>query len=666
MKVIKKLKKMKSGGKKALALIIVGAIIGGAKGCVSQKTSKKIYLVDIKDKYQNELILKDKDGNPIELMECDKEDLLAIVSEKKFKDNKDYQVVLVSDTGKMQSGYVEGKFLDEDVLDTEQISKDVFDDEAVVTATKGAWLREKPIVDKETENATYLDKKQNVISSSVTISNGEDSYLWNQGIAYKDKDIKVGYIASDYIASKKFDNIKGKRFVVSTKNNIPLKLRSEANKDAEVICSIPSNNEVILLNSYPSVSDDEHDWFYVAVNTDNGVKFGYVCATYYGKKGTIHYLVEKIHENEDNSKKILIEVNTDKDNGIPLKLRDGIGTTSRIISELSNKTKIYTTSYDINEIEKNIDDKNNKWLKVSLVTGEVGYVRYDYINNVKVKESMDDEVYTLNFGKEGKKEGYFGIDIENKTNYIAFEKLLKNNNYYSDDERGLKVNCKPSFVIIKLGATGYGTKFGKDNIAFAPVEEANLERLVNLCEEYEIPFGFYYFSQAITINEAEKEVEHIKKLSDKYKNYTHNILPIYYDYELSSNDTRLATYAKKGHKEELTNVLNYAMNKLRLETEKEVCLYTDGNALGFIFDYNKLDDINKKNPWIVEASNEGHSNRLAEKYPEVVENMGMRQIKLDKEFGNEEKVKMDLNLMNKDYFENILKNTLGISKNNTR
>lgn len=48
------------------------------------------------------------------------------------------------------------------------------------------------------------------------------------------------------------------------------------------------------MSGYPSVSDEDHDWFYVAVNTEDGVKIGYSCATYHPTDGTaVNYLIEK-------------------------------------------------------------------------------------------------------------------------------------------------------------------------------------------------------------------------------------------------------------------------------------------------------------------------------------------------------------------------------------
>lgn len=100
------------------------------------------------------------------------------------------------------------------------------------------------------------------------------------------------------------------------------------------------------------------------------------------------------------------------------------------------------------------------------------------------------------------------------------------------------------------------------------------------------------------------------------------------------------------------------MNKLRIETEAEVCLYSSINALDTIFDFDILEDVNKQNCWVVEWDSEAHSNNYVSKYPKVVENIGLRQIAGDKILGD---IQVDYDFIDKVYFENILKNRLGIS-----
>lgn len=664
MSLVNKLKRLNGRGKRDLALLMSVTILAGANGfvsCSNNKDKKKLYLVDIKDEYQDELFLKDKEGNLLELMDSNPDSLLAITDTNRVRDDEYYYIILVNDEGKMQTGYVEGKYLDSKVLDTEKFFGDLYTNESVIANDSGAWLRDEAKVDKDTDNAVLLNYKQDVVTSDVTYSNQEDSYLWTENIAYVDGKIKVGFIAEDFVVSKDFNKIKGKRFLVSTMSGSSINLRENGSENGKVICEIPDGSEVVLLEGYPSISDDKHDWFYVAVNTEDGVKLGYACATFYSKdNGAVHYLKEEDKDEivEVEEGLVPLKVNTTKDGGVSLKLRSNIGTSSDIISELSNNTTIYTYHKYLLESDNNIDSDGRKWLKVMLVTGEVGYVCYDYVDFKGQKQELDDEVYTLNFGNEGQKDGYFGIDVDYYVDYKAFEKVLQNTYYVEDQEKEFRSNCKPAFVIIKLGATLYSKNYEKNDIDFCRNQE-NVDKLVNLCEKYEVPYGFYYYSQAITVNEADAEVNFIQNEYNRYKNNTYNVLPIYYDYESDGEDRRLVHYAGNGErKDELTNVLNYAMDKLRLETEAEVCLYSSINALDTIFDYNKLEDVNKQNCWFVEWEREAHSNHYANNYPEVVENMGLRQISGDKTLGD---IQVDFDFINKVYFENILKNSLGIS-----
>lgn len=675
MDLLEKFKNFSNKGKLAVLFATAG-IIGLASYCGNKENKKnseqketKLYLVDITDKYEDDIVLNDKDGNRIKIDETNTSSLLAITDSKKHKKNKKYQVILVDDDGVMQSGYIDGKYLSDDVIDTEKLVGEFCDDVSIISSPSGGWFRKEAKVDKDTDDAILLGYDQNVAVSNHTYHNGVDTYAWSEGVTYVDGDLKVGFIASENVASKDYDKINGKRFTVSTEDGSPLKLRSEGNIDSEEIYSIPNNSEVILLSGYPSISDDEHDWFYIAVKTDDGVKIGYSCATYYPSDGTaIHYLIEKENEivteesteNKNNNEYThLLKVNTNSDEGVPLKLREGIGTSYDIISELSNGTVVYTSEKELKESKNNLDEENNEWLKVRLTSGEIGYVCANYVEEVKKKEEYDDSINTVNFGNEGQKEGYMGIDVPIPTDYVAFEKLLREGNDYYDEERGTIIEgAKPSFVIIKIGATYTSPAYEPNNSEFASVDQDNVKELVDLCEQYEIPFGFYFFSQALTIEEADKEVDYIKRNYEQYKNYTYNAMPIYYDYEVNEPDSRLVVYAQQENRENLTQVLNYAMNKLRLETEHEVCLYSDKNALTTVFNYDNLDDINKQNMWVVDV-NDIHSDELASNFGEAVDNVSVRQYAQDKIVGD---IGLDINLMDKDYYENIMKNNLGISK----
>ena len=134
---------------------------------------------------------------------------------------------------------------------------------------------------------------------------------------------------------------------------------------------------------------------------------------------------------------------------------------------------------------------------------------YEKVKNIieyEKKQEYDDSIYTINFGDEGQKEGYMGLDVPIPTDYVLFEKLLREGNDYYDKERGTVIEgVKPSFVIIKMGATYTSLADGLNENRFANISQDNVKELADLCEQYEIPFGFYYFSQALTTDEADKE-----------------------------------------------------------------------------------------------------------------------------------------------------------------
>ena len=214
MELVDKLKRLNKRGKRDLALLMAVTILAGANGlnsCSGNKDKKKLYLVDIKDEYQDELFLKNQDGNFLELMDSNTDSLLAITDTNKIKDDEYYYVILVNNEGKMQTGYVKGKFLDSKVLDTEKFFGDLYTNEAIIANGDGVWLRDEARVDKDTEHAILLNYGQDVVASDITYTNKEDSYLWTENIAYVDGEIKVGFIAEDFVVSKDFNKIKGKR-----------------------------------------------------------------------------------------------------------------------------------------------------------------------------------------------------------------------------------------------------------------------------------------------------------------------------------------------------------------------------------------------------------------------------------------------------------------------
>ena len=85
------------------------------------------------------------------------------------------------------------------------------------------------------------------------------------------------------------------------------------------------------------------------------------------------------------------------------------------------------------------------------------------------------------------------------------------------------------FAIIRLGYRGYGEegKLVEDKMAFKNIEGAL---------EAGLQVGVYFFSQAITVDEAVEEAEYVL---ERIKNY-HITMPVVYDWEYISEEARTA------------------------------------------------------------------------------------------------------------------------------
>lgn len=190
------------------------------------------------------------------------------------------------------------------------------------------------------------------------------------------------------------------------------------------------------------------------------------------------------------------------------------------------------------------DDK--EWLSVLVVDGDninEGYMREDVISEIvySVSEKNDsEEIIDLGDIKTNNLGTVTGIDISSSMPSSQLRELLQNGipsnvessfgNYDTSNLAG-EIN----YVYIKIGASGYGK--GKIN----PLEYDAYIGQVEVCEELGIPYGFYYYSTAITEQEAQEELEcieqRIKDLRQRY-NLKYNMLEIALDVELHGENDR--------------------------------------------------------------------------------------------------------------------------------
>ena len=204
-----------------------------------------------------------------------------------------------------------------------------------------------------------------------------------------------------------------------------------------------------------------------------------------------------------------------------------------------------------------------------------------------------------------------------------------------------------------MAATGYGIFSQTDT------DIEDVKKLVAVCEKHQVPYGLYYYSQALSKEEANQEIEWIKNklgIISELGDLKYNLLPFYLDYEIGDpkyNSRVRQNYEKLNSDEDkgksITSVLDYELSKLRDTLGTEVCLYSDHNTLGVCFDINEFTDENKENIWMVDVSPAHSKDTL-----DLKDHISVRQVSTDSIIKyNGDSYKIDYDLINKEYFDKI-------------
>jgi len=172
--------------------------------------------------------------------------------------------------------------------------------------------------------------------------------------------------------------------------------------------------------------------------------------------------------------------------------------------------------------------------------------------------------------------------------------LPKSSNYLGQSN-------KIHHVIIRLGASPYGknAELGEPTKSTNPDE---IVKMVKVCEEYGIPYGYYYYSTGINNKEALNKFKIIKNLKktveQKYKKSTGKKtspdLPIFVDVENAESGNNRLMQKKEGETEaermkRVTKAEALLINELANEYGREnVGLYTDSRSANIVFDADAL------------------------------------------------------------------------------
>lgn len=635
----------------------IGLIPMTVTGC--GKEEKSVYTTNVTD--EKDVNIYNESGDVIATLTAnDDVENIVITSEKPKNKNKQYESIIVSNDGELISGYIDGKDLNlKAVGEIEEFySSDEKFNIGIVAGTAGVYARENKIVDRNTKNAELLAPYTYVLCGLPETSK-DNAYTWRKILYFVNDEVKTAYMVDDYLLD--IENLeKNRKFKVLT----DLRLRNKpSTDDGEIALTLKPEDEIYIVPNVAGKEDEKYSWVQVAYcdPTTKSVELGWVAAI--DKENNINYIEEVLVEEDveleqlQNEVKISRRVDTTSANYADLKLREEPGTKAEILSKLEHGTTVYVTQNDINECENSDKINGFHWIKVTLKNGETGYVASDYLTEPDLSLEAEQNITYRNIQiyNEGKRDVVTGIDVAPESVGIGnFEEILKGNiSISSNNGTGTirNVGDKPDFVYIKLGATGYGKNFviaGKDGNS-----KANLQARIdiamsfaNACEEYGVPYGFYYYSQAINEEETQKEIDYITAALHNTEGLKHHVLPLAVDIEELSG--RMALHSSKSYKnkEELTSLKQKMMEELREKLGHEVIIYSDKNALQGIIDYSLLSDKNKEGIWLVDCS-PTHSNALQKM--EMVDDIAIRQVVLDTTIAPG--VSIDVNIMNLEDFK---------------
>lgn len=352
------------------------------------------------------------------------------------------------------------------------------------------------------------------------------------------------------------------------------------------------------------------------------------------------------------------------------------------LDDESKMGKLYSEELVLGKEPMKADENDISWIPILYDdNGEFknAYISSDYVRiigrvngkeaegNVITKQEEKQLLDGLRVNENGQ---VIGIDVSDGVSPEQLEELITNPNAipskgYRDEyneqtketqqvEYNLSdLQGKINYVILKIGARGFGEEGKMIDYGDIYVKQAEV------CEKYGIPYGFYFFSTAMTYREAEEEVDYFKNALDKLDdNRKYNLIPAVIDSEPAKG---FRTY-----KEELTDVIALELNELEKTTGKPM-LYTMGpNVASFSaernIDIEKLNEHLESGPatfWLSSHRMTDNSDVYGPEYlRDVQEQTSIAIIQTANDIYNKEEglnCKVDINMADQNEFRKIIK-----------
>ena len=608
------------------------------------------------DRYEGTVPLLNKDGEVIASLENGT--IVYVDGKISKKSDEESRVRTISEDGSLIEGTIPNEYLTE-IKKIKEKELEKFDTIYKVIPEIGANIRKTP-VQQEGNKIGAVAYEEYVLGSTKTYTDA-NKFLWVPVIYVNEENqYEQGFIRSDLLKQMSFEENKDEntsevkeeasaekreRRIVDTSrdDNVDLKLRSDTVIDkSNIISKIPNGSIVYVVGD--TVKNNDHTWTEIEYeDKDGNINRGWVVSSYL---------------KED---KIVKVVDTTSDNYHDLNLRQKPGLQGKIIATIKHGAQLELSSDDIENLKQ---ADNRDWVKVTLPDGTTGYVSYSFLRDKTYTENVKDEEKFEKLAKdqeeaiEDVKNSFTqnsygkvtGIDISSATPE-ELRKLLRDSKVPShiNEKNTEDLEGNINYVYIKLGASS----FGKNNPFKVLMSDRYVEQ-AKVCEEFGIPFGFYYYSTSVNEEEANKEAKYIEEALDSVKDMKYNILPFAVDVELANND-RQAGIDTTEAKAKLANLLEKDTGKTIVYTAYRAALSGEK-----IFDLNRYNDMLKSGPANVWAStfrnNDGTLTSSHQAFCNYVVNdtdstlsmvQGVMDVKLDG-------VLVDINKMDSEAFINML------------
>ena len=405
-----------------------------------------------------------------------------------------------------------------------------------------------------------------------------------------------------------------------------------------IIATIDKNTLIISKETFEdNLEDTQHNLHLVsAITPDDQVITGYI---YRGNLSNITYL---------NNKNSCSLYKVTSGNGINLRTSPELGDNKLV--------GIPTNSILLGSIPNR--DTNDLWTKVVYFNGtsiSEGYASGKYLEKVAhIVDKQKKKNIDLDYDVEN--DNVVGIDVSHLKPEIL-DNLLKGNIELSslvENRYGEKIDIsdfaeqKINFVYIKLFGSSFMSKELKKG------KDTPYIKLAQICEDNNIPYGFYYYSTCTNPVEARQEYKWISDALKKLDNSKYHLLPFAIDVEVHSDKDR----QNKVPVEQLTNSKIILANLLENDFGKTI-LYTSRNACDSalaskildIEQYQRNLNSGESHIWFVSPEDsKAHKNSM-NKFKDYVR---ARQIALDVKTGKSRYNLIDINIIQEEAFKKYI------------